>query len=45
LFGSIRKRELHWDEHAIQQYDLERGKKMKITEPKTPYEDELMPVE
>ncbi|CAD8206305.1 unnamed protein product [Paramecium octaurelia] len=36
------KKELHWDEHTIQQQDLERGNKTKIDEPKTPYEDEII---
>ncbi|CAK57210.1 unnamed protein product (macronuclear) [Paramecium tetraurelia] len=36
------KKELHWDEHTIQQQDLERGNKTKINEPKTPYEDEII---
>ncbi|CAD8124375.1 unnamed protein product [Paramecium sonneborni] len=36
------KKELHWDEHTIQQQDLERGNKTKIDEPKTPYEDDVI---
>eukprot|EP00831_Metopus_contortus_P078282 TRINITY_DN7537_c0_g1_i12.p2 TRINITY_DN7537_c0_g1~~TRINITY_DN7537_c0_g1_i12.p2 ORF type:complete len:182 (-),score=53.99 TRINITY_DN7537_c0_g1_i12:106-651(-) len=29
---------LKWDEHTIAEHDKDRGGKMKITEPKTPYE-------
>ncbi|CAD8119740.1 unnamed protein product [Paramecium sonneborni] len=36
------KKELHWDEHTLQQQDLERGNKTKIDEPKTPYEDDII---
>ena len=28
---------IRWDEEAIREHDQQRGQKMKITEPKTPY--------
>ena len=31
--------ELTWDEKGIEEYDKERGKCMKVTEPKTPYNE------
>ncbi len=30
---------IKWDEKGIEEYDLQRGGKQKISEPKTPYED------
>ncbi len=35
--GKSGKKSIVWDEHAIAQHDLERGGRMKIDEPKTPY--------
>mgnify|MGYP000547498578 CR=1 FL=1 len=32
------KRAIQWDEKAIAEHDLLRGTRMKIDEPKTPYE-------
>jgi protein phosphatase inhibitor 2 len=32
------KRGIQWDEKAIAEHDLLRGTRMKIDEPKTPYE-------
>jgi hypothetical protein len=29
--------QLHWDEEGIAEYDKQRGHKMKVSEPKTPY--------
>jgi len=36
-----RKKSIKWDEEAIEMHDKERGKTMKINEPKTPYVDSL----
>jgi len=32
-----KKRHIKWDEETIQEHDKERGTRMKIEEPKTPY--------
>jgi len=36
-----RKKSIKWDEEAIEMHDKERGRTMKINEPKTPYVDSL----
>ncbi len=40
-FEQDEERAVHWvrfNEEELAEYDLQRGKKMKITEPKTPFE-------
>ncbi|KAM3138807.1 hypothetical protein pb186bvf_009010 [Paramecium bursaria] len=39
------KKGIQWDEQAIESHNLDRGNKMKISEPKTPYNDEPIEIE
>ncbi|EGR28173.1 hypothetical protein IMG5_181020, partial [Ichthyophthirius multifiliis] len=39
--NTIEKKDITWDEKAIEEHDQQRGKTQKITEPKTPYNHEL----
>lgn len=36
--GELGSQQIKWDEEAISAQDKDRGGKMKITEPKTPYQ-------
>ncbi|KAL4445006.1 hypothetical protein ABPG74_018734 [Tetrahymena malaccensis] len=38
---TLEKKDLTWDEKTIEEHDKERGKTMKITEPKTPYNNDF----
>jgi len=37
-----RKKSISWDEEGIEAYDKERNRTLKITEPKTPYEPDVV---